>query len=58
MVTDTRTGEIVLILRGNATVAAGGLYSAGADSYIISAAVEQVVEQLRTWAQRRSATEK
>jgi hypothetical protein len=56
MVTDTRTGHIVVILRGNATVAAGGLYSAGADSYILSAAVENVINQLRTWAQGRSAT--
>jgi hypothetical protein len=50
MVTDSETGATVLIVRGNATVASGGLYSAGADSYILPSAVEDVVAQLRKWA--------
>jgi len=55
MVTDTRTGEIVAILRSNSTVAEGGLYSAGADTYILSVAVQDVVNQLRAWVNARGA---
>lgn len=50
MLTDDRTGEILIIARGNATVSAGGLYTIGADSYIVGTAVDNVVEQLRGWA--------
>ncbi len=53
MVTDTTTGEVVVILRGNATVSAGGLYSAGAEDYIIAAAVQDVVNKLQGWIQGR-----
>jgi len=50
MLTDTRTGEVLIIARGNATVAAGGLYTIGADTYIVPSAVDQVMSQLREWA--------
>jgi len=50
MLTDTQTGEVLIIARGNATVSGGGLYTIGADSYIVGTAVETVVEQLRGWA--------
>ena len=50
MLTDTRTGEVLIIARGNATVAAGGLYTIGADTYILPSAVDQVMNQLREWA--------
>jgi hypothetical protein len=51
MVTDTTNGEIVVLVEGNATVAAGGLYSVGAEDYIIPTAVNDVVTRLRDWAQ-------
>lgn len=50
MVTDTATGEILVIARGNATVAGGGLYTIGADDYIVAAAVDTAVAQLQAWA--------
>lgn len=50
MLTDTSTGEVMIIARGNATVSAGGLYTIGADTYILASAVDDVVRQLRAWA--------
>jgi hypothetical protein len=50
MLTDTATGAIMVIVRGNATISAGGLYSAGADAYIVPTAVDDVVKRLRAWA--------
>jgi hypothetical protein len=56
MLTDATTGEILIIARGNATVAGGGLYSIGADTYIVASAVDEVVRQLRVWATGESST--
>jgi hypothetical protein len=56
MLTDTTTGEIVIIARGNATVAGGGLYSIGAATYIVASAVDEVVRQLSAWATGESST--
>jgi len=56
MLTDATTGEILIIARGNATVAGGGLYSIGADTYIVASAVDEVVRQLRAWATGESST--
>ena len=50
MVTDSTTGETVAIVRGHATVAAGGLYSVDADRIILSSALDDVVQQLRQLA--------
>ncbi len=50
MVTDRRTGQIAIIIRSNASIAAGGLYTIGADTYILDAAVNDVVKQLQDWA--------
>ena len=50
MVTDSSTSETVAIVRGNATVAAGGLYSVDADRIILSSALDDVVRQLRQLA--------
>lgn len=54
MVTDEANGEVVLIVRGNARVGSGGLYTLGADTYILAAAVDDVVQQMRAWAQGHS----
>jgi hypothetical protein len=50
MVTDTATGDVVVLARGDATVSSGGFYTIGADTYILSQAVDEVVRQLRAWA--------
>ena len=50
MLTDSATGEILVIAEGNATVSGGGLYTIGAETYIVSSAVDDVLEQLRAWA--------
>lgn len=50
MVVDSKTGETVAILRGHATVAAGGLYTVGADEIILSSALDDVVKQMRQLA--------
>ena len=53
ILTDGRNGSTVLIVRGNGTVRSGGLYSIGADLYIVDAAVGDVVRQMRDWARAR-----
>lgn len=50
MVMDSLTGETAAIVRGNATVAAGGFYTLGADQIILSSALDDVVAQLRRLA--------
>ena len=50
MLQDTENGEILIILEGNATVGSGGLYSISAWSYIVPAAVKDIVRQLQSWA--------
>lgn len=46
MVMDSKSGETVAIVRGNATVASGGLYTVGADQYILRSALDEVVKKL------------
>ena len=50
MVMDSKTGETIAIVRGHATVAGGGLYSAGADQIILASALDDAVKQLRQLA--------
>jgi hypothetical protein len=40
----------VVIIQGNATVSAGGLYTLGAENYILKSAVDDAVTKLRAWA--------
>ncbi len=54
MVVDSTTGETMAIVRGAATVAAGGLYSVGADKIILASALDDVVRQLRQLASGKS----
>lgn len=54
MLSDSATGETVLILRGNATLASGGLYTIGADTYIVPSAVDDVVGRMCAWARGES----
>ncbi len=42
--------KVVASLRSQSVVGSGGLYTIGADSYILSAAFEDIVNQLKTWA--------
>jgi hypothetical protein len=50
MIQDSKTGEILIILEGIATVDSGGLYTVGAWIYIVPTAVNDIVDQLQTWA--------
>jgi hypothetical protein len=50
MLTDTSTGATVALITGEARVAAGGLYTIGADTYIVDAAATDIARQLREWA--------
>jgi hypothetical protein len=43
MVTDAQTGETQTIVVGEARVSGGGLYTIGADSYILPSAVDEVI---------------
>lgn len=47
---DSKNGEIIAIVRGNATVASGGLYSVGADQYILASALDDLIRQFRELA--------
>ena len=49
MVTDTKTGETETTVIGEARVSTGGLYTIGADSYIVPTAVDEVVRKLEAW---------
>ena len=57
MIQDSKTGEILIILEGNATVGSGGLYTVGAWNYIVPTAVKDIVGQLRSWAGISSETD-
>ena len=54
MIQDAKTGEILIIVEGIATVAAGGLYTIGADEYIVPTAVKDVVAKLCAWVRGES----
>jgi hypothetical protein len=50
-----RPGDRVLaILRADAAVDAGGLYTTGADRYIFGAAFDEIVAQLKSWTEGRT----
>jgi hypothetical protein len=49
MVTDTKTGQTETTVIGEARVSTGGLYTIGADSYIVPTAVDEVVRKLEAW---------
>jgi len=50
MLTDTHTNADVLRARSNTTVDSSSVFTAGADQYILSEAVRDVVARLREWA--------
>lgn len=41
--------RVLATFRGQASVRAGGLYTVGADQYILGAAVDAIVAQMRVW---------
>ena len=49
MVTDTKTGETEATVIGEARVSIGGLYTIGADFYIVPTAVDEVIRKLEAW---------
>ena len=50
MVSSTKDQSVVAIIQGNAVVAAGGLYTVGAEDYILASAADDVIARLREWA--------
>ena len=50
MLSDAKDQSAVLIIQGNSTVSAGGLYTVGAENYILKAATDDVIAKLRAWA--------
>lgn len=50
MVSSTKDQSVVAIIQGNAVVAAGGLYTIGAEDYILASAADDVITKLRDWA--------
>jgi len=54
MLQDSKTGEILIIFEGNATVGSGGLFTVGAWNYIVPTAVKDIVIQLQSWAKTAS----
>lgn len=50
MLSNARDQSTVVIVRGNSVVAAGGLYTAGAEDYILKSAVDDAVSKLRAWS--------
>ncbi len=41
--------RVLATFRGQASVRAGGLYTVGADQYILGVAVDEIVAQMRAW---------
>lgn len=50
MLSNAKDQSAVLIIQGNATVSAGGLYTIGAEDYILKSAADDVIKKLRAWA--------
>jgi len=50
MLQDRETGATALVLRGQTTVSAGGLYTIGADTYVLDAAIADIAGKMEAWA--------
>jgi hypothetical protein len=50
MLSNARDQSTVVIIQGNSTVSAGGLYTVGAEDYILKSAVDDALSKLRTWS--------
>lgn len=55
MIVDSDSATTLLIVQGNAAVKGGGLYTLGAESYILGTAVDDAVRQMSEWARGRAA---
>ena len=49
MVSTAKDSSAIAIIHGNATVSGGGLYTIGAEDYILKSAADDVVAKLRAW---------
>jgi hypothetical protein len=52
MVSKASDQSAVVIVQGNSTVSAGGLYTLGAETYILKSAIDDALAKLRAWAQQ------
>jgi hypothetical protein len=50
MLSSAKDQSAVAIIQGNATVSGGGLYTVGAQDYILKSAADDVIAKLRAWA--------
>lgn len=50
MLSNARDQSTVVIIRGNSVVAVGGLYTVGAEDYILKSAVNDALAKLRAWS--------
>jgi hypothetical protein len=55
MISNAIDQSVVVIIRGNSTVSAGGLYTVGAEDYILKSAIDDAISRLRTWAAKPAA---
>lgn len=55
MLSNAKDQSVVVIIQGNSTVSAGGLYTVGADEYILKSVADDVIFKLRAWAARPDA---
>lgn len=54
MVFEKPGDKVLATLRSHAEVSSGGLYTIGADRYILGAAVDDVVDQLESWVRGKA----
>jgi len=58
MVSSAKDHSVIAIIQGNVTVSAGGLYTIGAENYILGSAADDVVSKLSVWAANPAPAEK
>lgn len=58
MVSSAKDQSVIAIIQGNVTVSGGGLYTIGAENYILASAADDVIAKLRAWAVDPGAVEK
>lgn len=58
MVSSAKDQSVIAIIQGNVTVSGGGLYTIGAENYILASAADDVVAKLRAWASEPGAPAK
>jgi hypothetical protein len=58
MVSRAKDQSVIAIIQGNVTVSGGGLYTIGAENYILGSAADDVISKLSAWAASPAPVEK